>query len=560
MPSFFAELIEHPGFDDNLARIKLIVGVVALIAFYVEASRESEGRPVSLQLKKWVGGGLAIASILSFFHFLEIGYRDFYHRHELFHYYIGAKYFPEIGYEGIYGCAAVAESELPDGSAGPRDRPSQAVRRRKLRDLRVNLLVDTTDWVDHPERCKAGDAAEGRVAFTDGRWNAFKRDVAFFRRVSLGNDWEHMQKDHGYNPPPTWALLGRFFADLHPADVPTMKALSAIDPLLFAAMFGMIAWAFGLRVTCVAIMFWGLNDAAPFYWTGGAFLRQDWLLATVASACLFRKRYFAWGGAALAYATLLRVFPVFLFAGVAVSMVAFAYRAWRRDGAALRGTARSILLRLTSMAHRRIVMGAAITVLVLVPLSALNHGTHAWPSFVHHIAVHNATPLTNHMGWKTIVAHSAEGRAQVAENPHLADAFATWKAMRRDRVARLWPVHLGGIAIFMGLFVWAVVRLRSPWIVTALSCLPAMVLIELTDYYYSFFMLAALLTRGRRQLEVALIATAIASEVCHLAYPYFDDRFVAMSVVYLVFALFMVSLYARRLLPERWTRVIFASA
>jgi hypothetical protein len=243
------------------------------------------------------------------------------------------------------------------------------------------------------------------------------------------------------------------------------------------------------------------------------------------------------------------VFPVFLFAGVVVSMLGIAWRAYRVDPAVLRGGPVAALRALTTVAHRRIVLGAAVCGLVLVPLSALNHGANAWPSFIHHIAVHNATPLTNHMGWKTIVSHSAEGRAEVAEDVRLADSFATWKSMRRERVKRLWPVYFGGMAALMALFAWATFRLKSPWVVMALSCLPAMVLIELTDYYYSFFVLGALLTRGRRPLEIALVAAAIASEICHLGYRFFDDRFVAMSVVYLALAVLMVCLHARRMAP-----------
>ena len=36
-------------------------------------------------------------------------------------------------------------------------------------------------------------------------------------------------------------------------------------------------WAFGWRVMAVATVFWGCNAPANFYWTGGAFLRQDWI-------------------------------------------------------------------------------------------------------------------------------------------------------------------------------------------------------------------------------------------------------------------------------------------
>jgi hypothetical protein len=38
----------------------------------------------------------------------------------------------------------------------------------------------------------------------------------------------------------------------------------------------MLVWAFGWRTTAIGVLFWGCNKAADFYWTGGAFLRQDW--------------------------------------------------------------------------------------------------------------------------------------------------------------------------------------------------------------------------------------------------------------------------------------------
>jgi hypothetical protein len=53
----------------------------------------------------------------------------------------------------------------------------------------------------------------------------------------------------------------------------------------------------------VATVFWGVNGAANFYWTGGAFLRQDWTFFFVAALCFARKRYFALSGASLTYST-----------------------------------------------------------------------------------------------------------------------------------------------------------------------------------------------------------------------------------------------------------------
>src|SRR5882672_10549348 len=91
-------------------------------------------------------------------------------------------------------------------------------------------------------------------------------------------------------------------------------------------MFGAIWWAFGWRIFCVALIFWGCQLPAEYFWTGGAFLRQDWIFFLILSSCLVRKRYFALGGAAFAYSTLLRVFPGPLLAGWLVVILAHAYR------------------------------------------------------------------------------------------------------------------------------------------------------------------------------------------------------------------------------------------
>ena len=111
-PFSFAQLFEHPGDDDNLARIKLGLGFAALIALLYEAHRESEGTPIPLRWKKAVAGALAVLGVLSYFQFLDIGYPGFYHRHELFHYYLGSKYSAEHQYVGLYRASLVADAEL----------------------------------------------------------------------------------------------------------------------------------------------------------------------------------------------------------------------------------------------------------------------------------------------------------------------------------------------------------------------------------------------------------------------------------------------------------------
>ena len=73
---------------------------------------------------------LAFGAYFDFFN-PNTRYPDFYHRHEFFHHYLGAKYSHELGYRRIYECTGIAEIELGRGDA---------VRKRDYRDLSDNRL------------------------------------------------------------------------------------------------------------------------------------------------------------------------------------------------------------------------------------------------------------------------------------------------------------------------------------------------------------------------------------------------------------------------------------
>src|SRR5262249_25357478 len=150
---------------------------------------------------------------------------------------------------------------------------------------------------------------ECKSRFSPERWEAFKKDIAFFRIVSGQDYFNKMQQDHGFNPPPVWTIMGKVFSELHPAETWYMQALSTLDLMYLLAMFLALRWAFGWRVSVVAAIFWGCQSTAPMLWTCGAFLRQDYLFWAVFSICLLKKKYPALAAAALVYAALLRIFP-----------------------------------------------------------------------------------------------------------------------------------------------------------------------------------------------------------------------------------------------------------
>src|SRR4051812_31799087 len=49
---------------------------------------------------------LGVAAFLCWWNLGRFNYPDFIQFHEQYHYYVGAKYFPELGYTRLYQCAA----------------------------------------------------------------------------------------------------------------------------------------------------------------------------------------------------------------------------------------------------------------------------------------------------------------------------------------------------------------------------------------------------------------------------------------------------------------------
>jgi hypothetical protein len=529
-------------------RIVLTMVTALLLMYEVRAARLRERIP--RRTKRWVAIVLTVVAFFTYFDFFNpnVRYSEYYHRHEFFHYYLGSKYFKEIGYNQLYECTAVAEIELGRGAT---------VAKREIRDLRVNLIKQVKDTyiLTDPGQCKN--------RFTAARWEDWKKDVDWFYHSSVGSYWDNMQKDHGYNPPPVWTMTGKFFGSFAPAGDRYFKILSMIDVAFHVGIVLLFYWAFGFRVMAVATVFWGCNAPANFYWTGGAFLRQDWLFFLVAALCLARKRKFFWAGGSLMWSGLLRVFPLIFFGGWAIMVV---FEIIRRIRFGTTGSETTIkgapaikiergLLGYLHPDHRRLIAGALVAFVGLGSASLAVCGVDSYKQFFGHtIKVHNATPLTNHMGLETMLVANWDGRMRFLRDDNMDDPFEGWKQGRIDRFKMMKPLFILICAGVFGWTAWALRRTKLLWVGLALSVCLVISLTNLTCYYYSLFLVAPALIAVRPSLGPPLVATSGISTILLYAptgFYWVDDRFVAQAWLFYALSLMLLYAYSRPFSMDR---------
>jgi hypothetical protein len=486
--------------------IKTAVAVAAAGLLLWGAALARRGRPrAHRRLRDGLLLALGVVGALCWWNLGKLHFPHYPHRSDNFHLYIGAKYFAELGYDRLYYCTALAEAESGAG---------RSVAGRRMRNLESNELESAAIALENPQRCKRH--------FSDTRWREFRLDVEWFRRSMPPRQWLLAQTDHGYNATPVWGILGIALANSGPVSERRMWALTLLDPLLLLGMWGCIVWAFGWRAACVCAVFWGTNYFAHFGWTGGGYLRQDWLAATLVSICLLRRGRSAAAGFALACAALLRIFPALLFVGLGLKALVAAVR-----GRALR----------PSPAHLRFAAGALLAAVLALPLSAFVAGRQAWLDFVENSRVHLDTPLRNHMGLKTLLSHDPAPQPRVTGDPARADPLSDWKQARRETFAGRRPAFYALAVAFLVLLARAVAD-REDWVATVLAIGVIPVAGELTCYYYALLLGYGLLWTERPGVGAALCALSALGWLIAGRWHFYQEIFAIGSAAVLAFVVY----------------------
>lgn len=385
-----------------------------------------------------------------------------------FHYYLGAKYFGELGYDGLYEQAILAD----------REHRWNWKNQKYIRNL-------YTYGFEAP----APETRTRRPEWTDARWRQFQEDLDFFY-PKLRRRWEEVLTDRGYNATPTWNTTGWILGHL-PASKWGLAVYGSVDTLLLLLAFGFFAWTFG--------PVWGLLAAAwclLFYGNQGHVIGRpflhDYLAALLVFAAAVYRGQHRLAGVSLAYAAMVRIFPGFFLFGLAI---------WT--------AIRWLRTRELPTFTRQFMPAFALTCVLLAGYGCLNgRGVNAWTEFLGNISMHSDD-------------HRFGGRRIGLQHFYTHDMSAgfDFEARYRRRNAwekqeTLWAVSAGVMCL---LWLGAMLRINDsdPLDAMLLSMAVVFAVIVLSRYYWGaaalFFVLGA---RGRdgpyRAVVTALLFVQIA--------------------------------------------------
>jgi hypothetical protein len=280
----------------------------------------------------------------------------------------------------------------------------------------------------------------------------------------------------------------------------------------------------------VALLYWGTNYPADFGWTGGSYLRDDWLAATVIGLCLLRRKRMLGAGFLLGHATLVRVFPVLALLAI--------------GGKALLEIARERRLHV-SREHRRLVLGGLLALATVLPVSALvAGGLQPWQDFLHNMQLHAGASGSNSMGLKTLLSFSSAGRLENLQ-AHDPDPSEDWKEARRRAFSKRRPIFFALALGFLALLARALHR-QEDWVAAVLGLGAVPILLEPACYYTSVLLVFGLLWTRREIVGAALCALSAVLWAIAAAWYEWDDVFTWSSLAVVIFVTFATLVLRRR--------------
>jgi len=366
-------------------------------------------------------------------------------------YYIGPKYFPELGYQRLYDAHTIADYE-DDFRAY---RPMVPVR-----SLKDNRFVRKDSIVARKDEIVGW--------FTPSRWQEFKADIGVFRAEFIFDRRDsRWAQDHGYNGTPlTTAINGTLLRQPFVSTERFVQLMSWADLLLVIGAGAIIAYVLGAQWGLFFVIAFGANPLNDYITIGGSYLRYLHFVSLGLGIVALRKGRGVTAGFLFAVATHLRLFPAFFALALLLSDL-------------LRPERRRLLLE-----RRRFYLSfAAAGLLILAGTSTLRvpGEQNVWVEFAKNTRLHSKSYAVNALGLKYPFMYGDETNLEVmADRSKPID----WRAEVTARLSRNVVGYRLAAAALLALSIVYLRRVRDDGEALFVGLVSAFALFQVTVYDY----------------------------------------------------------------------------
>jgi hypothetical protein len=268
-----------------------------------------------------------------------------------------------------------------------------------------------------------------------------------------------MMNDMGGNATPVWMGIAHLLFSFIHAGNTAFLVTALLDPLLLLAAFIAIFRTFGVRTALACMVIFGANDFIMYgtNWAG-ATLRHDWLAYIALGAAAVRSKRYALGGALFALSATIRAFPALTLIGATLPALWWLVDEIRKN----KKFPSLITIRTEQKGTVRLLLGAVVTLTVLLGFSALVLSADAWRDWASKVGQLSSDPHANHISLRSLVAGWGDDQGAVVR-------------------ARM-PIFLGAVLCYVAAVVVAARRMR-PEQAAVLALVLVPVLFYPANYY-----------------------------------------------------------------------------
>lgn len=382
----------------------------------------------------------------------------------LFSNYMRAKYYKELGENGLNNAVFSTSANLP---------------------LQVRSMEDPLKEVSSSE------ARAFQPEFSTRRAEEFEQDVKAFAEnfgqesipVFSGRPGSENETSMEFTATPAHQAVAYLVATLLPFsggwyfgghDLASNLNPASLLPLLDMALLVLACFflwqAFGSTGLYACLIFFFTGTITGIFWTAGGFLQLMWLASLLIGLGFLQKRHFLWGGIWLGISAVLNVFPLVFLVGAGLSLLAHYQQ--RKE---------------TSLFPFLWLMAGGVAAIALLGFLSMElFGKSAWADYGNRVLTHLPAYDIEDLGYRKLKAmpEMVESDLWQADIATSNDSYFSWNDRLRSIDKQLGFIVLFGGYVMIAGAIWGLRRipLAEGMLLFGSSVLYGMALLPLSNY------------------------------------------------------------------------------